>query len=845
MNEDGFSLNEKYIKKIILQFATVLGILILTGFSLRAEVNDLLNATLEKMIAKQAADLSIVAEEKFSKELAELKLAAEYLSAHPNDAAIEKNFLAMLQAGDENISVGMLSLNERAIHGKMISKWDFLRFTSVYRGNEIVDYCAGKGMLFAVPVMRGGNVRAVIYRLYNEKILTDLFGLAEYNSDAKLLIQERNGQIIVPYKNYGEADKKFFMNSTIQLGFKRIRDNLATRMSSATYCESSLGKFFLFATDLPQTNCTMIGYVPWVAVAGDIFRIYTLLLIGGTLMLIFLALVSAYLFVMRTKAEESDALREAKQAAEDANNAKSVFLAGMSHEIRTPINAIIGMNEMILRESDNPEIIGYAQNASAASESLLSLINDILDFSKIESGKMELVEENYKLADVIKSLITMMKPRAEKKNLAFNLQVNPATGNNLFGDSVRIRQIALNFLSNAVKYTRVGSVDFIVDGENISDDAINLKFTVKDTGIGIREEDIPKLFNDFERFDAKKNKNIEGTGLGLAITNKLVAMMNGKIEVQSVYGEGSVFMVTIPQKVIGNEPIGKFTEEHAAPSKKYAPSFIAPDAEILIVDDNEMNLLVAESLLKATKIKIDTALSGMSCLKKLTERHYDLIFLDQMMPSLDGIQTLKMARAMGDNLSKDAPIIALTANAISGTREKLIGEGFTDYLSKPIDVKLMEQMLMNYLPTEKIKSPDAEENLPVEEKSEPKSELINVETGLEYSAGMTDLYKDFLLKFVSLKADKQKKLQAAFEAQDWKNYTIYVHALKSTALSIGGEKVSAAAKELEISGKIITAATSSELEKHESMEFIEKNHAATMKLYDELTEEARRLAETL
>ena len=564
-------------------------------------------------------------------------------------------------------------------------------------------------------------------------------------------------------------------------------------------------------------------------------------------MLILLALVSAYLFVMRTKAEESDALREAKKVAVDANNAKSVFLANMSHEIRTPINAIIGMNEMILRESDNPDIVGYAQNSAIASEALLSLVNDILDFSKIESKKLELLEENYKLSDVIKSLINMMRPRAEKKNLSFDLQVNPATKNLLFGDSGRIRQVALNFLSNAIKYTRAGGVIFSVESDNISDDMINLKLIVKDTGIGIRNEDIPKIFNDFERFDAKKNKNIEGTGLGLAITSKLVKMMNGKIEVKSVYGEGSIFTVTIPQKVVGKELIGEFVDEPKSfAQEKYQPLFIAPNAEILVVDDNEMNLLVASNLLKMTQVKVDTALSGMICLKKLAERHYDLIFMDQMMPSLDGIQTLKMARALENNLSKDAPIIALTANAISGTRERLIGEGFTDYLSKPIDVKLMEQMLMKYLPAEKLLSPTPEEKIPApEEKSTAASDLINVEMGLEYSAGMADLYKDFLLKFVELKPDKVKKLQATFDAQDWKNYTIFVHSLKSTALSIGGEKTSAAAKALEMSGKILTAATSSELEKHQSEEFIRKNHAATIELYDALAQEAKRLANTL
>ena len=302
--------------------------------------------------------------------------------------------------------------------------------------------------------------------------------------------------------------------------------------------------------------------------------------------------------------------------------------------------------------------------------------------------------------------------------------------------------------------------------------------------------------------------------------------------------------MTIPQKVVSDELIGEFKESLSSTHEKYKPAFIAPDVEILVVDDNEMNLLVAINLLRATQVKVDTASSGMACLKKLAERHYDLIFLDQMMPSLDGIETLKMALAMDNNLSKGSPMIALTANAISGTKEKLIAEGFTDYLSKPIDVRLMEQMLMKYLPKEKLRTPTQEKPSP-EEKPAVESKLINVDLGLEYSAGMTDMYKELLLTFSNLKADKLQKLQETFEAGDWKNYTVYVHSLKSTALSIGGEKTSAAAKELEMAGKILTVATSTELEKHESLEYIKQNHAAAMKLYESLAEEAKTLSDSL
>ena len=825
------------------------------------KVSKLLISALEQTIARQTADMAVVAEERFSKELENLQMAARYISSHPGQET-EINVLERMKKEDQEVAIGLIKLDGQATYGVPLYKKDFSRLPMAFQGNDVIDYCIGSGLLFAVPVMNGDNVRAIIYKLYDDRFLTDLFGLEEHDSDSRFIIQERNGQIIVPYVDYGEADKDFFTDLTILDGFKQVRKKLETSKAAAVYYKGPRGELFLFGADLPQTNCSIVGYVPWSAVAGTIARANIMIFIVTSSLLILFLIASVYLFLINEKAEKSEEFQKAKVAADQANEAKSAFLANMSHEIRTPINAVIGMNEMILRESKDENITKYAQNAHAASEALLSLINDILDFSKIESGKMELIEENYQLDELIKNLVNMIKSRAEAKQLEFSVHVDEKIPNELYGDSVRIRQVVVNFLTNAVKYTHDGSVDLSVTFDTYEppnldkdfpeeDKLILLMFSVKDTGIGIREEDRTKLFKDFERFDSKINKNIEGTGLGLAITYKLVNMMNGHILVESVYGEGSTFTVILPQKVIGASTIGSFEDKLKSTSKQeaYHVSFVAPEAKILVVDDNEMNLLVVTSLLKATKIQVDTAISGMVALKKLAETHYDMIFLDQMMPSLDGIQTFKMAQEMKENKSKDVPTVALTANAISGAKEMFLKEGFTDYLSKPIDARALEKMLMEYLPVDKLHAPTKDDvELVVQSENDSSTqnhyEYLNVEVGLQYSAGMEDMYKEILTMFCNLKEDKKSKIQEAFDNEDWNNYTTLVHALKSTSLSIGGEKTSEVAKQLELAGKMCISELTSELDKIEGEKYIKEHHAEAMESYDKLVDEGKRFLES-
>lgn len=387
-------------------------------------------------------------------------------------------------------------------------------------------------------------------------------------------------------------------------------------------------------------------------------------------------------------------LEAAREEANIANRSKSDFLASMSHEIRTPINGILGMNAMILRDSNDPQIAEYAENIRIAGNSLLSIINDILDLSKIESGKMELHSDRYDLFSIMNDCYQMNQMRANEKGLSFSFSNDPNMPAEYFGDAVRIRQIINNLLSNGIKYTQEGSVtlriDYIVsrhadDGENTYG---TLVIAVSDTGIGIREEDLANLFKSFSRLEENRNRNIEGTGLGLHITQRLVNMMQGSIDVESTYGKGSVFTVRIPQKVVGHKHMGDFAvrqKEHINVASGETKTFKAAGKRILIVDDVKMNVLVFKGLLRGTEMTIDCAYSGNEALSMTKQTKYDIIFMDHLMPEMDGVETFHRIRDDADNINHDTPVVVLTANAIVGMRSSYLEEGFAEYISKPVE----------------------------------------------------------------------------------------------------------------------------------------------------------------
>ena len=398
--------------------------------------------------------------------------------------------------------------------------------------------------------------------------------------------------------------------------------------------------------------------------------------------------------------DEKRKVEEAKEEAVLANQAKGRFLAQMSHEIRTPINAVLGMDEMILRESNEANIKEYAGDIHDAGQLLLSIVNEILDLSKIESGKMEIVETEYDLNKLVEDLTAMISLKAQSKDLMFILDVDKKLPVHLYGDDVRIRQILTNLLTNAIKYTNSGNIRLDIYGK-VQDDTVTLSCTVSDTGIGIKEEHLASLFDEYKRIEDDSNHYVEGTGLGLNITMRLLNLMGSHLQVQSEYGKGSKFFFELKQKVRDSVTIADYLEEkkHSQTKQHWNGSFIAPDARILVVDDNAINRKVFVKLLSYTQIQIDEAESGFECLDKMKEHRYDIVFLDHMMPEMDGTETLQHIKDMIDYPSEKAVIIALTANALVGAKNQYISEGFDDFLSKPIILKDAEEMILHYLPS--------------------------------------------------------------------------------------------------------------------------------------------------
>ena len=825
---------------MVLTIIMTLLLIFLSGIFIQQRIVNMLNKAAELSVARQTEDISLLAGERFHRFMTPLQTAAHHLANHEQD---KENVLQMLSMQNPQGQVGLMDFEHHTI-GRFLSSTAFPRLQLAFHGNTIIDYNPDIGILLATPVFYGDNVRYVLYQVYPLEMLPKLFALSDYDAFTHVIIQYRDGTLAVPYENYTTKDTRFWADETIQAGMQEVHQRLKRSKAAAVYTEGAEGKFFVFGADLPQTDFSMIGYMPWSAVAGQITSIYQRVFFLFAAMLILFACLSIYLLMAQSSVAETEELRQARAEADAANQAKSQFLANMSHEIRTPLNAISGMNEMILRQNLPREVQQYASNIKTATSALLTIINEILDFSKIESGHIEIVPTDYQLTNVLHEVCTLVVLRAQAKNLQFKIHVDPYLPNGLHGDAGRLRQILINLLNNAIKYTPSGSVTLDISGQR-SESTLYLRAAITDTGIGIREEDIDRLFLVFERLDIERNRKIEGTGLGLAITQRLLNMMNGSINVDSTYGKGSTFTIELPQKVQTFDPVGVFTLD-AQPvidmETIVQSDFIAPSARVLIVDDNDMNCFVASSLLKETQVQTSIAHNGDEALEALKKQHFHVVLLDYMMPGMDGVETLHQAKKL-PNISSTR-FIALTATAISGSREKFLAEGFDNYLSKPMTGTELTAMLQRYLPAELLQPPLTTTTSTSQPAASPSAApptetmLIDHKLGLQYCNDMQAVYSNVLVLFSKQSADKIAQLDNDLAEDNWKDYRINIHALKSTALTIGCRSLNKKAKELEQSVKDYLANDATPEQRQQALYYIKEHHSSTMELYRQAAAEA-------
>ena len=525
--------------------------------------------------------------------------------------------------------------------------------------------------------------------------------------------------------------------------------------------------------------------------------IYPLALISG--MGVMLGNLSFYLLMENPDILLVKQVEKEKRKAEEANTAKSNFLSHMSHEIRTPMNAIVGMTEILLRTDMTDEQKEYLTNIKSSGIALVSIINDILDISKIEAGKMELVEDAYEIRQVLSDIQMIIQNRIGEKAIELLYEIDENLPHRLYGDDVRIRQIIINLLNNAVKFTEEGHIKLAIKMEDKTEEEVLLHVSVSDTGQGIKEEDVKRLFAAFEQVNVSANRGKEGTGLGLSISNELIAMMGGKLEVRSEVGVGSEFFFTICQKKVMGEI------ENSEETENESLNFVAPKARILIVDDNEMNLKVAAGLLAPLQMQIELAESGAKALEMIQQKEYHMVFMDHMMPVMDGVETTIRLRELGDSYYQKLPVVALTANAMKEAEKLFYEVGMNGFVAKPIDMREMCIVLRKWLPEELLiwqenSEGDSQwENMSTEDgklsgdkqllESIPVIEGIDSKEGIK-NCGSLELFTNLLGNYYKLIDTKAAKVERCIEENMLRDYIIEVHALKSTSRMIGAMELS-------------------------------------------------------
>jgi len=778
---------------------------LLIGLLMYSKMTQVLHTYTENQVTQQAQVARQLALRILFDRLDELERVSGYL----RDGRIAEEEMGAvvdrLLNNPSQISNGILRLDGTPVSGQALHSSEYPAIQNAFRGSRTVRYREGEGLLFTVPVYNGENVRYALYEFFDQNALFQGFSDICFNGQGRLMLADYAQEIIMPISANMTADDPYFQQETVKQSMIQLREKMITAITATVYCEADT-KDFVFASEFSDSDLYLVGIIPHDAVAENIGYLSGMVMLVFCLLLALLAIGVVRIVSMDAKARESDELRKAKQIAEEASRSKSTFLANMSHELRTPINTITGMDEMILRGTREADTRERAMDIKSAAQILMGLINDVLDFSKIESGMLNIIPVEYNLPVLIRDLNLMSENRARAKSLEFRMEIQPELPIGLHGDDIRIQQVLMNLLTNAVKYTQKGTVWLKITGTPVGADRVILHCEVKDTGIGIRPEEMPRLFQAYGRADEVRNRNVEGSGLGLSIITNLLRLMNSELHVESVYNEGSRFYFDLEQEIVDPEPVGDIQARLEAMVKdyEYRVSCIAPRARILLVDDNSMNRKIFISLLKQTQIPVTAVSSGKKCLELVKKEHFDLIFMDHLMPEMDGVETLQHLRKQEQNLCKDTPIIALTANAFTGARETYMALGFDGFLSKPIITEKLEETIRSMLPKEYLEEVPVKGEDASKWKTLPAIEGVNWEYAqlhIQDTAILGSALEEFYGR-IDAECRETERLERQTDAQEGlEAYRIQVHALKSTAAMTGMLSISELARLLETAAR--------------------------------------------
>jgi len=780
----------------------------LIGILLFARMKVVMNSYTESYVEMQARSLTDLASQRLSSRTNELERVAGYLR---NGVVAEERMGEVAGRLLPNVNdsfLGIVRLGGSAVSGQSMPPAEYPAIQNAFRGNSTVRYRQDEGIMFAAPIYNEDRIKYVLYELFDDDALLKGFGTNSFDGKATYMLADDAQQVIIP--GYEQAVVNV---DGVQMSFSRLAaDMMRSGFGAEHLSVSGSDDIFFFASELEQPNIFLFGVIPYKAVVSDVVSLF------GVVSLVFLALMVLFcigtvqIVRMESKAREGDELRRAKESVEAAYSSKSRFLANMSHELRTPLNAIMGMDEMILRQSTDSYIREWAMDIKSASQILLALINDVLDFTKIESGMLTIQPGEYKLVSMIRELNLLSENRARAKSLEFELDIQPDLPMVMIGDDLRLQQILTNLLTNALKYTRYGSVTLHISQKSRKGDTIVLHCAVIDTGTGIKSEDIEKLMKltPFTRVDENRNRNVEGSGLGLPIIINLLRLMGSELMVDSEYGRGSTFWFDVEQKVVDETPIGNIRERLENEVKEYAHNTVcyAPKARVMVVDDNAFNRKIFVNLLRDTKIQVTSVSSGAKCLQLVQQEHFDLIFMDHLMPEMDGMETLRRLKQLPDNLCKDTPVIALTANVYNGAQEQYVALGFDAFMAKPIASDRLEALLMRMLPPEYLEEPPADlltKSAEMTQGLAPQDELPEIDgvnwgvaqLNIKDSQLLWDAFCDF---YESLEGEMGEITELAANISDenaLKNYRTRVHSLKSTAAMVGVLSISEMARLLE------------------------------------------------